>query len=337
MKRFLSVIILFQGLKLFSQCTPNITDNLIANWRFAGNALDSSQNHVDGTVVNALIDTNRCGVQNDSYNFSAVGASQHISVANNTLLNLNSTDFSISAWIFETDSSLAPSDEFQHMIIAKRNGFLPTSGYSMGVLHNRKLLFAISGGGSASDKLTSKTKLCVQKWNHVVITYDDTTETLAMYINSVLDTSVGSISSPSSTNASFRIGDDLVNSTNQFNGNIDDINIFHRHLEPCDIDSLFRQFCPELILQCGEVTGLIDDFGDINLYPNPSNGQVMLDLTKLNAKDYFVTISNCYGAILNQKKIQNGKYEIGSDFSPGLYFVRVQMGTKIFSRKLIVL
>jgi hypothetical protein len=72
-----------------------------------------------------------------------------------------------------------------------------------------------------------------------------------------------------------------------------------------------------------------------SLFPNPSSGEITLQLSKFTAEAE-VKIFNLLGEKVYEQKIRSQKTEINNRFSPGLYFMRVSDGEKIWVKKVIV-
>jgi len=73
-----------------------------------------------------------------------------------------------------------------------------------------------------------------------------------------------------------------------------------------------------------------------SMYPNPSSGQVTLQLP-LNIKKAQVTVFDYLGEILIQKKIKSSNNILNtSNLSAGIYFIRIQTDSKIGTKKLSV-
>jgi hypothetical protein len=78
-----------------------------------------------------------------------------------------------------------------------------------------------------------------------------------------------------------------------------------------------------------------------SVYPNPGNGQVMLDFEQLKAANLGITLTDVNGRVLHEENLPDfqGKFhraiEVGG-FSKGTYFLKVTDGNQRFVRELIV-
>lgn len=78
---------------------------------------------------------------------------------------------------------------------------------------------------------------------------------------------------------------------------------------------------------------------NVSLYPNPANDMVHLSVEALDATTYTITITNIEGAVVRTESVSgsrvNHNIQVG-DLSNGLYLVRINDGTSIVSRPLVV-
>lgn len=98
----------------------NIGNNLVGEYLFNGDAIDSSPNMSnDGTVFGVSLTTDRAGTANNAYSFD--GVNDYITIQDNDATDFSLEDFSISVWVdaasIQTD--LTTTNNF---IIRKRNG-----------------------------------------------------------------------------------------------------------------------------------------------------------------------------------------------------------------------
>lgn len=94
---------------------------------------------------------------------------------------------------------------------------------------------------------------------------------------------------------------------------------------------------------CGHINTGINDFSienEFNLYPNPTSNQITIEFELITAKNTSIEIKNILGqtikTISNSFTTGKNKIEIDvSELSGGLYFVQLQSGTSIISKKMI--
>lgn len=91
---------------------------------------------------------------------------------------------------------------------------------------------------------------------------------------------------------------------------------------------------------CGIVTGLSDpeNLPDFELFPNPNNGQFRLSIdNKHLSNNCNVSVFNALGLIIHHVEIKEANHNINmSDQSPGIYFVCVNIGKAILTKKILV-
>jgi lysyl endopeptidase len=79
-----------------------------------------------------------------------------------------------------------------------------------------------------------------------------------------------------------------------------------------------------------------DELGDVNIYPNPTNGEITIDLSMVNKKDLQLNIYNSTGAIVRREQFKNARgllrYSL-ADYAKGLYFIEIRSGDQATVRK----
>jgi len=141
------------------------------------------------------------------------GVSDYIDMGNT--LNLNSSQFTVSAWVKRTTGSLNTS------ILSKRD-FAYTEGYDLKINATGNLEMSWKNG--STQFIVSNTIIPENEWHHVSIVYNGTTSNL--YIDGVLD-KTKSLTSPTATNQSFYIAAAGKNTpTAYFKGNIDEVRVW---------------------------------------------------------------------------------------------------------------
>jgi|JI10StandDraft_1071094.scaffolds.fasta_scaffold03411_19 hypothetical protein len=220
-------------------CTPDITTGLVANYLFSGNTNDASGNNNNGTAVGASMSPDRFGNANSAYSLN--GTSDYISLpsGNTTSLNIIS-DYTISFWIKTTDDS----------------GLLTSLGDNVSGPPNAEgYLTGLNGGNVGNGKMGAATRgiwyssisntLADNNWHHIVAVLK--TDTLQFYIDNILENQVTGIASPLSWNGNRVLGcrhDLFMTAAANYGGLLDDVFIFNRALNICDIDSLYYNLNP---------------------------------------------------------------------------------------------
>ena len=126
-------------------------DGLVGEYLFNGNAFDTSGKGHHGVVTGATLATSRTGEQNASYYFN--GASQHITVANNTDMNFSAgQDFSVSLWTNPSSTQNDLNGTINNIIrqwIGDAQGYPFTIGYLNLTHPSPRTFYGGRYGGSA--------------------------------------------------------------------------------------------------------------------------------------------------------------------------------------------
>jgi hypothetical protein len=158
------------------------------------------------------------------------GAVDYIDIEDN--LDLNSTEFTMSAWIKKDLTTLNAS------ILSKRN-VANSEGYDLRINALGRLEFTLNGGAAT---LTSSIAIPANEWHQVAVIYDSGTATL--YIDGVPDTSATGLPAPVATSQKFLIaaadGWD-PNTTDYFGGNIDEVRVWDRALSVDQLRYIMNQ------------------------------------------------------------------------------------------------
>ena len=161
-------------------------------------------------------------------------------------------DFTISTW-FKSDSASNPASAAEYLLenadsLPSPNGL---AGYSLYANTSGNIVFGINDdndwGASApstptpDDTATSTTDLYDNTWHHVVAVKKGVSR-IDLYVDGQLNASDTSISATGTldSNNFFRVGDDDGDSTNSFNGDLDEIQVFRSALSADQIKVLYN-------------------------------------------------------------------------------------------------
>ncbi len=229
-----------QHWKIVSDGTTDLRDNLIAAYLFYGNAEDVSGNGHKGTVTEASLAKDRLGTENSAYLFN--GESSYIEVQDAEALRLSDTDFTLSAWVYETQRNDGNADA-----ILSKIGSRSEDGWMFLILgKNQKpqgsVLTRFSSGRDP-DITTENPVVGLNNWHHVVLTYENgLQEPAAIYVDAdVKDSSQNFTQSPNpNTTSNMFIGKDSADLFNgyYFHGKLDDIQIYNKVLSTSEIKAL---------------------------------------------------------------------------------------------------
>lgn len=197
--------------------------NLVAYYRFNGNANDESGNSNHGTVSGATLTSDRFDNANSAYNFDG---NDVINIPHTAILNA-SNELTFSVWINPT--SFPSSGSF--MVLGKSN-------YSS----NTNYLLRIKPGGFIQFEYkdfanTNGNPLILNQWNHIAVV-SDVNNIKKVYVNSVLIIHTGGASPYGLVTNPLTIGAASYGSE-YFKGAIDDLRIYQSALSSFEISSLF--------------------------------------------------------------------------------------------------
>ncbi len=154
------------------------------------------------------------------------GATDYVNM--DDALNLNTTNFTISAWIKRGVSSANTS------ILSKRDAAY-TEGYDFKITSTGR--FEMSWKNGTTQTITSDVVIPVNEWHQVAVIYSGATANL--YIDGVLD-KTASLTAPISTTQLFNIGA-ADKSTSFFEGNIDEVRIWDTALSIGQLHYIMNQ------------------------------------------------------------------------------------------------
>jgi hypothetical protein len=240
-----SLAMLTMALSVIAQIPEYVpTDSLKAWWSFSENALDASVNGINGTVNGASLTSDRHGAVDSAYQFD--GVNNWIDLGDNPLLNPGTSDLTISAWIKTTSSEGA-------RIFSKGSHGGEQPGYDImiypGAGGKAALIYCPGTGGFSEKQLLSDQPVNDGLW-HLITGVITRSSTMKLYVDGILQSSQINISSSSSSN----IGASTYNATigasycyigtpnllNEFfNGKIDQIGVWKRSLNHCEIWALY--------------------------------------------------------------------------------------------------
>lgn len=201
---------------------------LVAYWMFDGNANDYSRNGNNGSGTSISAASDRNSVSNQAYGFN--GSSSYVSVPDNTALRLNSTDFTLNAWV------KISSYTSNMMLLGKRSS--TAGGWGWSITSSGYDFFGPGGGLTSS---TGTTFISTGTWHMVSVSYKYSTGTLTHYVDGV---AAGSYSSgfptPTSVTDALYVGRDDIGPNYFFNGAIDDVRIYNKLLSATEISNLYN-------------------------------------------------------------------------------------------------
>lgn len=221
--------------KSYSQCTVDLDTGLLASYPFNGNADDITGNGNNGTAFNGVsLTTDRFGASNAAFEFD--GIDDYI----NTFSTFDYPERTLSLWIqpYSIIGAGGSGTVLIHVAITQDDNAL---NYGILRVHvDNGILTLFSGGiqGTYSQSISAN------NWVHLVLVRNGTIN--QYYVDGVL---VGNTVADGG-GSTFNPVDDFIigagrSTTNQFyQGKIDDILIYERALNECEVAELFNPTPP---------------------------------------------------------------------------------------------
>ncbi|MBC7696225.1 MAG: LamG domain-containing protein [Burkholderiales bacterium] len=244
------------------------TTGLVAHYSFSGNANDQSGNSNNGTVNGATLTTDRFGNTNSAYFFN--GTSGYIDVPHSSSLTFTANAISVSFW---AKISSVPSSGYNGLILSKQSGSGATQqGFNVFDNTGQTVGLNVSNGGGNFGG-SNNTLVSLNQYHHFTYTFNN--GTAISYLDGVLTSSLtGQTASLGANTMNLLIG--KANWTNinalNFNGVIDEIEIYNRAITFTEVGQIFTASCSNPNI----TTGLVAQFdftGNANdLSINGNNG-----------------------------------------------------------------
>jgi len=339
-KLFLYLIaFLFIQPNLFAQI--NLDSGLVAFYPFQGNANDESGNGNDGTVMGAVLTTDRFGYDSSAYEFE--GTSSYITVPSSPSLESPDTALTQAAWIYIYGWSLTGQLDFGP-ITMKSNSGANTFQYRLSV-GDAGINTAINNW---NNSVIIPDTLNFNEWYFILTTLND--DIVRTYVNGNF-IGEGTLTGPiEPDNRPLEIGRDVPGVTEVFNGKLDDIRIYDRALNTDEIDSLFYMQPTSVNVSN---SNLPLAFELRQNYPNPFNPATTIEykipeLCFVTLKVYDV-LGNEIASLVDEVK-PAGNYEVefsasllsGSvsaegGYTSGVYFYQLNAGDYVETKKMVLM
>lgn len=208
----------------------DLENSLVACYPFSNNADDVSGNLNHGIVIGPVLTSDRYGNINSAYYFD--GVNDYIVVEDADILSFPAQKFSIALWIKPTS--------LDHSFILYKGSNRNNREYAIGIRPDALLSIQINNNGDASAQYgtASNTIPDISEWYHVVGTWDGLH--LSIYINGQLE---------NRTDHNVMIGNFDSNlffggyggsiEEYAYQGAIDDIFLYSRVINECEINALY--------------------------------------------------------------------------------------------------
>ena len=238
------LVVLVAACMISGVCLADLNDRLVAYYPFNGNANDESGNEHHGTPLpvgeGPTLTEDQCGMTNSAYKFD--GLNDYIQVNDAVDLRLDNTDFSVSAWVFQT----ARNADWADMIVGKRLNE-NMNGWSFHIAANKfqeldpKDIGKLSYAAGNEHFVRSDSTVPLINWTHCLIVYRVEERKVQFYINELLDGTRLNIPPPDpDPTVNMFIGKDTsVEFEYNFSGTIDEARIYNRALSEAEIRELY--------------------------------------------------------------------------------------------------
>ena len=223
MKPFFQSLFMLTGLFLMS---PLQAQTPVALYSFTGSANDLSVNGNHAVVNGAILTQDRFNFANRAMSFDGVQSSVR---ANNAAF-LNSAQTTISFWV-KVNKLPVTGEAF----LLSHGGW--QERWKISLPSHGKPVFTTNAVGGIKDMDTDSVALPVGQWRHLVMTHDGVNDKI--YVNGVLKNSKPATGDLKSTTKPFGIGYDPIDTTNYFNGALDEVMVFNTALTAAEITVLY--------------------------------------------------------------------------------------------------
>ena len=211
------------------------TDSLVGWWPFNGNANDESGNGYTGTVNGASLTSDRFGNTNSAYSFQETN-SEFISIPNPASLAFGTSAFSLMGWFKIPDNQT--TNEYGEIIRWDNC----VTGNLWGIrIWNGEAEFLIGQHLNVVVLTTNVGPFLDSSWHQIISTYDDFGEA-KLYVDGVLLESASGVNYNLTHNSNQETAIGRCGSFNgeYFNGKLDDVGIWNRALDSCEIINLYN-------------------------------------------------------------------------------------------------
>ena len=228
--------------------------SLVAYWPFDGVDLanDLSSNNNNGTIYGATLTIDRFGNCNQAYKFN--GLNNYIDVPHSSTIDMNNTDFTIAVWEKTYASDTIGPILQKHIHTGAWEGYLIATndndpGYCP--LYKHAYFYVAAG---ANQEVCTDNPICQDTaWHFLTGVYKHSLNQYYLYIDGVLQSSVGTGTGNTSNSASLVFGG---GGGAFFTGALDAIRIYKRALSNTEILQLYNEPNPG---SSGAIAGFVKD------------------------------------------------------------------------------
>ncbi|MEK7654626.1 MAG: LamG domain-containing protein [Patescibacteria group bacterium] len=217
-----------------------LNDGLVGLWSFNGQdmsgvtATDKGSGGNNGTLTNGP--TAIPGIVGQALNFD--GSNDYVTIADHATLDLTGS-VSMAVWVKHTSSTFKDWEAiFTKGDSAYRLHLCGNITFCGGSPTDDAFSVAITGTGCSNNGTTSTVVPALNRWYHVVATYDGSAAKI--YIDGVLDAETACTGSISTNAHALYIGENAESTGRQWTGEIDEARLYNRALSAAEVSVLYR-------------------------------------------------------------------------------------------------
>jgi hypothetical protein len=260
-------------------------NGLVGWWPFNGNANDESGNGNHGTVNGATLASDRFGNFNQAYSFN--GIDEYISA--NPSLPIGSAPRTVSSW-FKTNASFINTSQYPSLQLITGWG----NPFSGPVIFNQMVIAPLGQGyfesGTNGNELYSTNTVNDGVWHFIVTTYSGMNSSVKLYIDGIIHDSTSNITL-GTANSFFGIGN-APWANIPFQGNIDDVGLWNRALNACEIQDLYHAQVGSQAISAGADQSICS--GDIVTLNGSGGSTYQWNNNVVDGQSFAPTQSNAY-------------------------------------------
>lgn len=216
---------------------PLDTRDIVKSSDTVGSVFDRSGNG-GNTTITSFASIN--GAKSIGKQFQALTFDGTDDRLNQTLSSGLSGSFTFAAWVYPTKSSTGAFSV--QCIIASEVASYSNYWACFGPFDNSGLRMHFGLYDGTNNPLANDTTtITLNKWVHVVGVRNTTTDTVNLFINGVLVTSVNDTTTSVPTYSAFNIGGQANVANRYFGGKLDEVMIYNRALSNEEINQLYRR------------------------------------------------------------------------------------------------
>lgn len=239
-------------------------------------------------------------------------STSHILISNANDLNFTAS-FSVLGWIYPNHTSNDDGYIISHGSYDNR--------WKVSI-NNNKLRYTVKTNEGITD-LDCNTTITNNTWYCFAMLYTGTD--LEIYINGELDAFTNFSGNLSTTSYDMTIGKARPDQDYYYKGRIDELYVYDHAITTSAIENYYNR-----ILSHYKTTSL----KEIEIYPNPVSSYINIKPRTENSSTHSYKIIDIYGKILLQG---NNSTQIDiSTLNNGIYILKINIDTNIYSRKIIV-